>query len=201
VSPASEAVAYLGLGSNLGDRRAWLRAALLAIDRANGVRVDWDSGVASLYRTSPVGMHPPQGEFFNSAVRVCVALPAVELLAVVLEIEAALGRQRDNQPSSRTVDIDLLLYGNEIVRTQALTVPHPRMTERPFVLVPLAEIAGSAVHPEQWTSIADLAAAARRRFPEQGVEKVEEASRWTAEVERTSRAGDRACSTPAVAQG
>jgi 2-amino-4-hydroxy-6-hydroxymethyldihydropteridine diphosphokinase len=127
--------AYLGLGSNLGDRLANLQHAVHRLGRAEGVRVLRSSRV---YETDPVG--PPQPDYLNAVVEVETDLSARELLRTCLGVEVELGRVRDERWGPRTIDIDVLSYGDERVDEPDLVVPHPRMHERAFVLVPLAEL-------------------------------------------------------------
>lgn len=129
--------AFLGLGSNLGDRAATLRAAITALDAAPGVRV---TRISSLYETPPWGP-VPQGPYLNACIGVETTLSARALLELGLAIERDHGRERAIRWGPRTLDIDLLLYGSDHVDEDGLIVPHPRMAERAFVLVPLAEIA------------------------------------------------------------
>jgi 2-amino-4-hydroxy-6-hydroxymethyldihydropteridine diphosphokinase len=142
MSPSKPAViapaAFLGLGSNQGDRAALLAEALSCLDRTTGVGL---TAVSSLYATAPVGPQD-QPEFLNLAVEVGTSLSPPELLAACLGIETALGRVRRERWGPRTIDIDLLLYGDLRVAGPGLELPHPRMRERAFVLQPLAEIAG-----------------------------------------------------------
>jgi 2-amino-4-hydroxy-6-hydroxymethyldihydropteridine diphosphokinase len=128
--------AFLGLGSNLGDRARNLRRAVELLDGRAGVRVVRTS---SLFETEPVG--PPQPNFVNAAVEIETALSARELLRACMEVEAELGRTRDERWGPRTIDVDVLLYDDELIDEPGLRVPHPRMHERAFVLVPLAELA------------------------------------------------------------
>lgn len=133
-------VAFIGLGANLGDPPAALRHAVDRIAALPGVRVLRQS---SMYRTAPVGAVGP--DYLNAVIEVETALSAHELLAALQGIENAAGRERPYLNAPRTLDLDLLLYGDEQIATAALTVPHPRMSERAFVLVPLAEIAPGMV--------------------------------------------------------
>jgi 2-amino-4-hydroxy-6-hydroxymethyldihydropteridine diphosphokinase len=150
--------ALVSLGSNLGDRAAHLRRALAALEATPGISV---AAVSSCYETDPVGP-PPQGPYLNAAVRLQTTLPARALLERLLAIEAESGRVRGAQRNTaRTLDLDLLLFGDQRCQEPGLTLPHPRLHERPFVLEPLAEIAGAHVHPVLGISIAELAARAR----------------------------------------
>ena len=147
---------YLGLGSNLGRRLENLRRAreLLA---ARGVRT---LKASSVYRTEPVGVGR-QPWFYNQVLKVESTLAPHALLVLVLEVEAVLGRVRSAPRRPRTIDIDILLAGRSVVRTKDLTVPHPRLERRNFVLVPLVEIAPAAVHPGHRMTIAGLLARSR----------------------------------------
>lgn len=128
---------YLGLGSNLGDREAMLRAAISALAATPGVRV---TAISSLYETPPWGP-VPQGPYLNACIELDTTLSAREVLDLSLRIERDHGRERAVRWGPRTLDIDVLLYGDATIDEEGLIVPHPRMTERAFVLVPLAEIA------------------------------------------------------------
>jgi 2-amino-4-hydroxy-6-hydroxymethyldihydropteridine diphosphokinase len=138
--------AYVGLGSNLGDREATIRRAVELLDSEPGVRV---VSVASLRETDPVG-HVDQPRFLNGACAVETKLPPRTLLERLLAIEAELGRERSlaERWGPRMIDLDLLLYGDEVVDEPGLTVPHPRLAERRFVLEPLAELSPSLVLPD-----------------------------------------------------
>jgi len=138
-------VAYLGLGANLGDRRATLNAAVEALDWGK-VRVIARSAV---YQTDPVGGPEGQPAFLNQVVAVESSLSARELWERCVGIETALGRVRAGEErwGPRAIDIDLLLVGEEVVADEDLIIPHPRMHGRAFVLVPLVEIAPHAVIP------------------------------------------------------
>ncbi len=129
-------VAYLGMGSNIGDRAGLL---LQAVERLNGspsVRV---TAVSPLYETDPVG-YEDQPPFLNMACRIETSLSPEQLLETTLGIERELGRERVVRWGPRTIDIDVLLYEDTELNTEALTVPHPRLMERAFVLVPLLDI-------------------------------------------------------------
>ena len=129
--------AYIGLGGNLGDRKSYLDEAVKRLEREPGIDV---IGVSTFRETEPVG-YADQPPFLNGAVAVETDLAPRELLERLLSIERALGRDRSGPRfGPRTVDLDLLLYGNETIEEPALTVPHPRLAERRFVLEPLAEL-------------------------------------------------------------
>ena len=149
-------IAYISLGSNLGDREAQLRGALQLIgERAGTVRK-----VSSFHDTAPVGPIA-QPRFLNAVAEVETALPPEELMRTLLAIELALGRDRKNSvpKGPRSIDLDLLLYDQVILDTPELTLPHPAMHERKFVLAPLVEIAPDAFHPVLMRSAASLLAA------------------------------------------
>ena len=137
-------LAYVGLGANLGDREATLRAAVEALAALPGVRV---VAVSSLRETDPVG-YLDQPPFLNGAAALETGLGPRELLDALLAVERALGRTREGPRfGPRTVDLDLLLYGSEVVDEPGLTVPHPRLHERAFALEPLAELDSALVVP------------------------------------------------------
>jgi 2-amino-4-hydroxy-6-hydroxymethyldihydropteridine diphosphokinase len=131
--------AYIALGSNLGDRERTLHAAVDALAARPGIRV---LTVSALIETDPVG-YLDQPRFLNGVVALETELPARQLLAVLLEVERAFGRRREGVPPQgpRTLDLDLLLYGEAEIDEPGLRVPHPRLHERAFVLAPLAEVA------------------------------------------------------------
>jgi len=134
--------AAIGLGSNLGDRANHIGEALAALAETGSL-----VRVSSLYETAPVG-GPKQGPYLNAVAVVDTELPVERLLERCLEIEREQGRERRERWGPRTLDLDILLYGNETVTGESLTVPHPRMTERRFVLEPLLEAWPDAVLPD-----------------------------------------------------
>jgi 2-amino-4-hydroxy-6-hydroxymethyldihydropteridine diphosphokinase len=133
--------AFIGLGSNLGDRLDNLKRALNSLE-GSGIAL---RAVSSVYETEPVG--PPQPDFLNAVCEVETDLPAVDLFRTLKRIEAQIGRVAGERWGPRVIDLDLLLYGDEMVQTPELVVPHPEMTRRAFVLVPLLEIAPEATLP------------------------------------------------------
>ncbi len=145
--------AYIGLGSNVGDRRRAIESAAAALREEPGIL---DVQLSSLHETEPVGGPAGQGRFLNAAARVRTTLEPAGLLARMLAIETALGRQRGPKWGPRTIDLDLLLYDDRIIDEPGLTVPHPRMHERWFVLAPLSEIAREAVHPRLGKTVGAL---------------------------------------------
>ena len=147
--------AYIALGSNLGDREGYLERALTALRQCDGVEV---VHVSPVYETRPVGGPPGQGPYLNAVVEVKTERSAQDLLDVLLVIERDLGRVRTERDGPRTIDLDLLLYGDRVHADERLTVPHPRMHERLFVLQPLAQLAPGLIHPGRNRSIAELLA-------------------------------------------
>ncbi len=135
---------YVALGANLGDAAATVSRAMDAIDRLPDTRVTRRS---SLYRTAPVGASGP--DYINAVVEVSTALAAPQLFGRLQKLELAAGRERPCPNAPRTLDLDLLLYGDASLQSLTLTIPHPRMFERAFVLVPLAEIAPQRVSAAQ----------------------------------------------------
>ncbi|HWQ39645.1 MAG TPA: 2-amino-4-hydroxy-6-hydroxymethyldihydropteridine diphosphokinase [Burkholderiales bacterium] len=155
--PRNAVVAFIGIGANLDDPIGKVRIALNEIDRLPATRVVRRS---SLYRTAPVGYND-QPEFINAVAEVLTELEPRQLLDMLLAIEARHGRVRGARNAPRTLDLDVLLFGDRILTEPELSVPHPRMHERAFVLVPLAEIAPHASIPGHG-SAAELAARVAR---------------------------------------
>lgn len=129
--------AYIALGSNIEPRQTYLSEAIHLLDEHNAITVDQRS---SIYQTKPVG-YTDQADFLNMVSGITTSLSAFMLLDVCQSIEQELGRRRGIRFGPRTIDLDLIWYNDEIIETERLTVPHPRMSERAFVLIPLAEIA------------------------------------------------------------
>lgn len=141
---------YLSLGSNLGDREANLRAAIEKLKEIGN-----PVSVSSFYETEPVEV-TSQPWFLNCAIKLDTEKMPRQLISAILALEQQMGRQRNQKKSPRTIDIDILLFGSSIIEIPALTVPHPRMHERRFVLEPLAEIAPDARHPVYKRTIREL---------------------------------------------
>jgi 2-amino-4-hydroxy-6-hydroxymethyldihydropteridine diphosphokinase len=149
------AQAYVAVGANLGDRARTIRAALERLDAVPGISVQ---AVSSLAETDPVGPVRDQPKFLNGAARLETDLRPRELLAALLEVEAELGRVRDGQTGGpRPIDLDLLLYEDQVLDEPGLTLPHPRLHERRFVLEPLAELRPGLKVPGKGTVEALLA--------------------------------------------
>lgn len=156
---------YLSLGSNIGERQDNLQKAMDYISQR--MRIEKKS---SIYDTAPVG-NPNQARFLNMVCLVSTSVPAPTLLFLLKGIENKMGRMPGPPNGPRLIDIDILLYGDQIVDTPDLKIPHPRMIERAFVLVPLAEIAPDIIHPVQKQSIKDLVTAMQSKEGVQGVLK------------------------------
>lgn len=151
-----EECAYIGLGSNLGDRELRLLTAVAELGRLPGTRV---TALSPFYETEPVG-ELPQQNFYNAVARICTTLPPLALLDELkrLEIEV-FQRKPSGHWGPRSMDLDILIYGDRVISEDRLTIPHPRLFERRFALQPLADIAPSLVHPTLGNPIAELLAA------------------------------------------
>ena len=137
-------VAFLGLGSNLGDRLTNLQAAVDALQDEPGLRV---AGSSRVWETVPVG-GPPQPDYLNAVIRVKTDLSARDLLEVARRVEARLGRVREERWGARTIDVDILLFDDETIDEPDLVVPHPRLSQRAFVLLPLLELEPDPLLPD-----------------------------------------------------
>lgn len=149
VSTRPDVLAYIGLGSNLGQPEATLQAAMVQLAALPLTRLVAQS---SLYRSAPFEASGP--EFANAVVGLLTRLNAPELLLKLQQIETAAGRERSYRNAPRTLDLDLLLYGTARMHSPRLVLPHPRLFERAFVLLPLAEIAPNKVLPAQLQAVA-----------------------------------------------
>ncbi|WP_066254958.1 2-amino-4-hydroxy-6-hydroxymethyldihydropteridine diphosphokinase [Hydrogenophaga flava] len=147
-----EVTAYVALGANLGDAARTLRDALQTLGRTPGIRL---TQASSLYQTAPIDSSGP--DYLNAVAEVSTTLTAPGLLRALQAIENAAGRERPYRNAPRTLDLDLLLYGSARIDSPELTVPHPRMWERAFVLVPLAEMAPDLVAADRLSTVAGQA--------------------------------------------
>jgi 2-amino-4-hydroxy-6-hydroxymethyldihydropteridine diphosphokinase len=154
--------AYLALGANIGDRLAALSGARKALDENPCVKVE---GASALYETEPIGGPVGQGLYLNAVLRVTTAFAPRRLLNLCLDVEKRFGRRRDERWGERTLDIDLLLHGSVVLRQPDLIIPHPRLHERLFVLMPLLELEPELTHPLTGAALGELAAA----LPREGV--------------------------------
>jgi 2-amino-4-hydroxy-6-hydroxymethyldihydropteridine diphosphokinase len=161
---AASTRAFVGLGANLGDPQGQLRRALLALAGLPGTRL---VAASSLYRSAPVG-HAAQPDFVNAVAEIETRLGAQALLGELLATEARFGRVRTFPNAPRTLDLDLLLYGDRVIAEPGLIVPHPRMHERAFVLAPLAEIAPDIAIPGKGRARALLAACSDQKIEKIG---------------------------------
>ena len=155
--------AYLGLGSNLGNRQDNLDRALDILGQR--LRVD---KVSSVYDTEPVG-NIDQPRFLNLVCQVYTRLNPIELLTLAKGIESKLGRASSKSNAPRPIDIDILFHGNQVIETPELVIPHPKLAERAFVLIPLAEITPDLTHPVSGKTIKELL---------QGVTEVQSVFKW-----------------------
>jgi 2-amino-4-hydroxy-6-hydroxymethyldihydropteridine diphosphokinase len=135
--------AYISIGSNLGDRLGYIREAIGRLEQSHEIEI---CQASSVYETEPVG-RKEQPRFLNMVLQLRTSLDPLNLLEHLLGIEDQMGRKRDQAWGPRNIDLDLLLYDDVVINSDGLTLPHPRMHQRGFVLVPLAEIAPKVVHP------------------------------------------------------
>lgn len=148
------ATVYLGLGTNLGDKEANLRTAIYKLQERIGKQVS----LSSFYETAPWGFESDHS-FLNAAIGLETSLSPIEILYITQEIEKELGRTKksvNGSYSDRLIDIDILLYDTLVLQTPELTIPHPLMTERDFVMKPLIEIAGNVIHPTLQKTLSEL---------------------------------------------
>lgn len=148
-----EECAYIGLGSNIGDRELKLLMAVAELGKLPGTRV---TAVSDFYETEPVG-GVPQENFYNAAVRLNTSLAPLELLDHLKRLETEVFKRVPSERwGARSMDLDILLYGDRIVESERLTIPHPHLAERRFALKPLADIAPDLVHPALGKTITEL---------------------------------------------
>lgn len=148
------ATVYLGLGTNLGNKEANLRTAIYKLQERIGKQVS----LSSFYETAPWGFESDHS-FLNAAIGLETSLSPIEILHITQEIEKELGRTKksvNGSYSDRLIDIDILLYDTLVLQTPELTVPHPLMTERDFVMKPLIEIAENVIHPTRQKTLSEL---------------------------------------------
>jgi 2-amino-4-hydroxy-6-hydroxymethyldihydropteridine diphosphokinase len=173
--------AYIGIGSNLGDRRDFCSRALGLLGMLPRSAL---SGYSSGYETEPVG--DVGGPFLNLVARIETKLPAKRLVEILLETERGLGRDLEDRKGPRTIDLDLLLYGNQVLNESGLIVPHPRLHLRRFVLAPLAELAPDFRHPVLRLTVSALL---------EGIKDAHRVSRLPDPIVPWSREGER-CGLP-----
>lgn len=148
------ATVYLGLGTNLGNKEANLRTAIYKLQERIGKQVS----LSSFYETAPWGFESDYS-FLNAAIELETSLSPIEILHITQDIEKELGRTKksvNGSYSDRLIDIDILLYDNLVLQTPELTIPHPLMTERDFVMKPLIEIAGNVIYPTRQKTLSEL---------------------------------------------
>ena len=148
------ATVYLGLGTNLGNKEANLRTAIYKLQERIGKQVS----LSSFYETAPWGFESDHS-FLNAAIGLETSLSPIEILHITQEIEKELGRTKksvNGRYRERLIDIDILLYDTLVLQTPELTIPHPLMTERDFVMKPLIEIAGNVIHPTREKTLSEL---------------------------------------------
>ncbi|MFG6497530.1 2-amino-4-hydroxy-6-hydroxymethyldihydropteridine diphosphokinase [Fictibacillus sp. UD] len=146
---ANNHIAYLSVGSNMGDREQLLTKAISLLEEYSEISIE---SVSSIYETDPVGV-TDQPLFLNLALKLKTSLSPQGLLSKLQEVEMKLDRKRVQKWGPRTIDLDILLYNSVSIQTEVLTIPHPRMLERAFVLIPLREIAPDDVYPEKTISL------------------------------------------------
>jgi len=161
--------AYLGLGSNIEPRVNYINQAIREIEGIQGIEI---TGRSSLYLTSPWGK-TDQDDFINAVLRIRTAMPALILLHHLKNIEIKMGRHQNERWGPRIIDLDLLLYGDEIISSETLTVPHPHMRKRLFVLLPLAEIDAEVVFPDDGAKVQEVLTRVLEREGYDGIKKIE----------------------------
>ncbi|MDQ0220874.1 2-amino-4-hydroxy-6-hydroxymethyldihydropteridine diphosphokinase [Peribacillus cavernae] len=147
-----ENIAYISMGSNIGDRVNFFKKAIQLLNQEAGIRT---VGISSLYETDPVG-YLEQALFLNAVLKVKTSYGPEELLGKCLKVEQILGRKREIHWGPRTLDLDILLYNHENIETENLSVPHPRMLERAFVIIPLLELDPDIMLPKMETPMHEV---------------------------------------------
>lgn len=150
--PTTMHVAYIGFGSNIGDRLSHIQNAINTLSKTEGITLQ---KISSIYKTDPVG-YEAQAQFLNGVAAIQTSLSPLSLLYTLKDIETVIGRKHRIRWGPREIDLDILIYGDLCVQTEKLIIPHPEMHLRGFVLVPLAEIAPNLVHPVFQESIQTL---------------------------------------------
>jgi 2-amino-4-hydroxy-6-hydroxymethyldihydropteridine diphosphokinase len=160
--------AYIALGSNLGCKRDNIAQAIQLMAALPGVKIN---KISSLYETEPWGK-TDQEKFINQVIEIETSLQPMDLLQELQKIEIKMGRQRKEKWGPRLIDLDILLYGNEVMNDPHLTIPHPRMRERLFVLVPLAEIGADIQFPEDGAAVEEVLSSVLVREGNRGIERI-----------------------------
>lgn len=147
--------AYIAVGSNMGDRASVIQQAENSVRKIPEISFQKKS---AFYETEPVGVSQPQGKYLNGVWEIETSLEAKELLDELMQIETSLGRMRvkTQKNGPRPIDLDILFYGDKVISKEGLSVPHPRMHERWFVLKPLADLCPDFVHPEKKKTVREL---------------------------------------------
>lgn len=161
-------IVYIGLGSNIGDKKGQLKQARAMIDNISHLEI---TQASSFYLTSPWGKLD-QEDFINQVIEVSTSLLPEDLLNRLQEIEIKMGRQRNEKWGPRNIDLDILLYGDEIIDSPQLRVPHPHMRERLFVLIPLQEINPDLVFPDDGVKLREVLVSVLDREENRGIRKI-----------------------------
>lgn len=157
--PCAQRTAGIAIGSNLGDSKKIVKDAVKIIGSRENIEL---IKVSSWYQTKPVG--PPQPDYINGCITIKTSLTPQELLQNLMEIEAQFGRERKERWGARTLDLDIIFYGDLVLSTPELEIPHPRMRERSFVLIPLAEIAPHWIDPVTGLTVLKLNSVRKSKF-------------------------------------
>ncbi len=158
LASSNQSIVYIGIGSNLGDRVMYLGNAVKAIKQLG------DSiALSSVYETEPFGVDDVQPMYLNMVMAISTNLGQGDLLSEMLKIEQSNGRIRNCPNEARTLDLDILMFDDEVIQTPGLIVPHPRMHKRAFVMLPLAEIAPDVLHPQLRLTVSEIASDLQRQ--------------------------------------